>query len=57
MEFISDNANKGKMLKKDDRIMFYRYLDDYFKDMYNYNDNEIGKQICKLVRVLFVPLF
>ena len=49
VEFIRENVTKGVKLKKDDRIMFERYLDDYFipfwlqqrmKNMYNYNDNE-----------------
>ncbi len=52
VEFIRENVNKGVKLKKDDRIMFERYLDDYFipfwlqqrmKDMYNYNDTEDRK--------------
>ncbi len=52
VEFIRENVNKGVKLKKDDRIMFERYLDDYFisfwlqqrmKNMYNYNDNEDWK--------------
>ena len=52
VEFIRDNVTKGVKLKKDDRIMFERYLDDYFipfwlqqrmKNMYNYNDNEDWK--------------
>ncbi len=50
--FIRDNVTKGVKLQKDDRIMFERYLDDYFipfwlqkrmKDMQNYNDNEDWK--------------
>ena len=52
VEFIRDNVTKGVKLKKDDRIMFARYLDDYFiplwlqqrmKDMYNFNDDEDWK--------------
>ena len=47
-EFMRENVNKGVKLKKDDRIMFERYLDDYFipfwlqqrmKNMYTYTDN------------------
>ena len=53
IEYIRENAIKGVKLKKDDRIMFDRYLDEYFipfwlqqrmKDMYNYNDNEDWKK-------------
>ncbi len=49
VEYIRENANKSVKLKKDDRILFDRYLDEYFipfwlqqrmKDMYNYNDSE-----------------
>ncbi len=53
VEYIRESANKGVKLKKDDRILFDRYLDEYFipfwlqqrmKDMYNYNDSEDWKK-------------
>ena len=56
VEFIRKNVTKGVKLKKDNRIMFERYLDDYIipfwlqqrmKDMYNYNDSEDWKRICE----------
>ena len=53
VECIQENANKVIKLKKDDRILFGTYLDEYFipfwlqqrmKDMYNYNDSEDWKK-------------
>ena len=51
VEFIRENVNMGVKLTKDDRIMFERYLDDYFipfwlqqrMKVYNYNDTEDWK--------------
>ena len=52
VEYIRECANKCGLLKKADRILFDRYLDEYFipfwlqqrmQDMYNYNDSSDWK--------------